>query len=902
METNAPKAISFSYAPHDTQTRPGYSRVDLRTAMNSASRPFPSPGRLNDIALASSACGSTRTKWFAAFLAVLWASCPLLFSQAFQPRSEFGALLEPVGKTINGAGQSEDAFANYWGVMKENEKPLVYMTYVNLRGVDKHWAKQLKSDLLNYGDKFIIPQIGLSMTVNAQDHYEGDVAAGLLDADIASFLDGLEELARPAYLRIGFEFNGTAWNGYLPNPYKQAFIRVTNKLRERNLEVATVWDAITDDTTNYLDFYPGDSYVDWFGINVFAVRDLTASGTYAFLNLAASRRKPVMIGESTPQLVGVLNGQMSWNRWFVPYFNLIRSRPEIKMFCYINWDWSLYPAWPTWGDCRLEANDYVKQQFSNELDSPLYLHATTEKEFRSRLGYTDNIAPSAIATLRFTGAPFPVTLQWDAASDPSGIARYEIYRNGVLVGASVKPSFQDSEVEAGGHYQYAVKVFDRAGNGSALSNTLDGDLPNPMNKTLNGEFDEGENGWSLVLYPYTSNDEATWVVDSGSVLSGRNSAHVLITAAYGTIWQVQLQQPVKILQGKSYLVTYQARADRNVSIHMIMQQDHAPNTLILDGPVALTTSAHTFSATFVANTTDTVNLAFEMGLVPAEVWIDAVSIVETTPWGGRLINLSILTSLATAGDSFTMGYVVGGGGTNGTKPLVLRAAGPSLGALGVPGTLDDPQLELFAGATKVGENDNWGGSITTANAMSAVGAFAYTGPSSRDAAVALSVACGDNSVKVSGVGSCTGMVIAEIYDATPTASFTGATPRLVNVSVLKQLGTGFTVGFVVGGNGTKNVLVRAIGPTLGTAFGVPGEVSDPKLALYSGQSVIASNDNWGGGPSLAAAFSSVGAFALPAISLDAAIVVSLNPGNYTVQVSGVAGATGMILVEIYEVP
>jgi len=267
----------------------------------------------------------------------------------------------------------------------------------------------------------------------------------------------------------------------------------------------------------------------------------------------------------------------------------------------------------------------------------------------------------------------------------------------------------------------------------------------------------------------------------------------------------------------------------------------------------------------------------------------------------RLINLSLLTSLTTPGDSFTMGYVVGGG-TSGAKPLVIRAVGPSLGALGVPGTLDDPRLDLFAGSVKTGENDNWGGGASVANAMAAVGAFAYTGPNSRDAAAVLSVPSGDNSFSVSAVGNGTGAVIAEIYDATPSGGFSGATPRLINVSVLKQLGTGFTVGFVVGGSGTRNVLVRAIGPTLGSAFGLSGAVGDPQLVLRSGQAVVATNDNWGGGTTLGSAFASVGAFALPAASRDAAVSVGLSPGSYTVQVSGVGGATGMILVEIYEAP
>jgi formylglycine-generating enzyme required for sulfatase activity len=270
--------------------------------------------------------------------------------------------------------------------------------------------------------------------------------------------------------------------------------------------------------------------------------------------------------------------------------------------------------------------------------------------------------------------------------------------------------------------------------------------------------------------------------------------------------------------------------------------------------------------------------------------------------GSRVINLSILTSLATAGDTFTLGYVVGGRGTSGNKPLVIRAAGPSLGALGVPGSIDDPKLELFTGSVKIGENDNWGGSAAIADAMARVGAFAFTGPTSRDATAALMVGSGDNSVKVSAVGDGTGTVIAEIYDATPSGSFTGTTPRLVNVSVLKQLGTGFTVGFVVGGNGTKNVLVRAIGPTLGSAFGVPGAASDPQFTLYSGQTAIGSNDNWGSTTALKAAFTSTGAFVLADESRDAAAVVSLQPGGYTVVISGVGNTFGNVLVEVYEVP
>jgi hypothetical protein len=249
-----------------------------------------------------------------------------------------------------------------------------------------------------------------------------------------------------------------------------------------------------------------------------------------------------------------------------------------------------------------------------------------------------------------------------------------------------------------------------------------------------------------------------------------------------------------------------------------------------------------------------------------------------------------------------MGYVVGGNGTVGAKPLVIRAAGPSLGALGVPGTLDDPKLETFAGSTSTGVNDNWGGSPELTAALAAVGAFPYTGPASKDAAVTTNILTRDNSVVVSSAGPGAGTVIAELYDATPTPSFTVATPRLVNVSVRKHLGNGLTVGFVLGGGAPTKVLIRVVGPTLG-AFGVPGTVVDPQLTLFNSASVkIGENNDWGGTGELTNAFASVGAFALPANAKDAALFVTLPPGNYSVQAAGVAGTTGVALVEVYEVP
>jgi hypothetical protein len=111
-----------------------------------------------------------------------------------------------------------------------------------------------------------------------------------------------------------------------------------------------------------------------------------------------------------------------------------------------------------------------------------------------------------------------------------------------------------------------------------------------------------------------------------------------------------------------------------------------------------------------------------------------------------------------------------------------------------------------------------------------------------------------------------------------------------------------TAGFVITG-GSKTVLIRAVGPTL-AAFGVVGANADPELTLYSGQTILATNDNWGTNANAAdivAASVQVGAFALVAGSRDAVIMVRLQPGAYTASASSRGSASGDALIEVYEV-
>ena len=275
----------------------------------------------------------------------------------------------------------------------------------------------------------------------------------------------------------------------------------------------------------------------------------------------------------------------------------------------------------------------------------------------------------------------------------------------------------------------------------------------------------------------------------------------------------------------------------------------------------------------------------------------------------RLVNLAVRTTAGSGDQVLFVGLVVGGSGTTGTKPLLIRAVGPTLDVFGVSNAQADPKLELFAsGATApLAVNDNWNGDSGVTTITPQVGAFGLAANDSKDAALFTSPAAGGYTVQISGPAN--GTVLAEVYDASAGASFTGATPRLINVSARTLVGRDADIliaGFAIGGTGSKTVMVRAIGPTL-TTFGVPGVLANPKLELFASGAAtpLSTNDDWGAAtnaPQVAAAANNVGAFPLALESRDAVLLVTLPPGSYTAQVSGVNNTTGAALVEVYEVP
>lgn len=273
--------------------------------------------------------------------------------------------------------------------------------------------------------------------------------------------------------------------------------------------------------------------------------------------------------------------------------------------------------------------------------------------------------------------------------------------------------------------------------------------------------------------------------------------------------------------------------------------------------------------------------------------------------GGRLINLATRGLVAPGANLIAGAFIAGFGG----KPLLVRAVGPTLGLFGLANPLRDPLLEFRSDAETPAINDNWGDTAPEAIRAATSNVSAFPLPErSLDAALVLVGDGGRNirytaDVQTRDGGS--GVALVEVYDA--DISRTNAT--LSNLSTRGFVGVGDNVlipGLVVGGAGQLRVLVRAVGPTLGQSFGVPGVISHPVLVVYRKGGVrVAENSLWsinGRKGDIAGAAGLVGAFPLIEGNADSALVIALDPGEYTIQVSGEGGVQGVALVEIYALP
>ena len=250
---------------------------------------------------------------------------------------------------------------------------------------------------------------------------------------------------------------------------------------------------------------------------------------------------------------------------------------------------------------------------------------------------------------------------------------------------------------------------------------------------------------------------------------------------------------------------------------------------------------------------------------------------------GTLGNISTRLRVETGNNVLIGGFIVTG---TQQKRVILRAIGPSLP---VVGALTNPLLELRdSSGGLIRSNDNWRSDQETEIIATGI-------PPANDLESAIVAMLPANSsaytATVRGVDNGTGVGLVEVYDLDRTVD-----SKLANISTRGFVQTEENVligGLIVLGQNPLRVIVRAIGPSLP----VPGALANPTLELHDGNgALIASNDDWRSDQEAEI----IGTGIPPSNDLESAIVRNLAPGNYTAIVRGVNNATGIALVEAYD--
>lgn len=229
------------------------------------------------------------------------------------------------------------------------------------------------------------------------------------------------------------------------------------------------------------------------------------------------------------------------------------------------------------------------------------------------------------------------------------------------------------------------------------------------------------------------------------------------------------------------------------------------------------------------------------------------------------------------------------------KQVLFRGLGPTLGGapFNIAGALTDPVLELHSTDAQghdhlVATNDDW-----KVSQQAAIAATGKAPPKDAEAAVLQTLAPGNYTLVMRGKNGGTGIGLVDAYDLTSST-----TAQLYNISSRGFVGTGANAmigGFIVGKS--ANFVVRSLGPTL-SQFGVSGVLADPVLELRDANgTLLAGNDDW----QLDANKSHLGNLA-PPNAKECALYRTLNPGSYTALVRGKDNATGVALVEVYNLP
>ena len=257
-----------------------------------------------------------------------------------------------------------------------------------------------------------------------------------------------------------------------------------------------------------------------------------------------------------------------------------------------------------------------------------------------------------------------------------------------------------------------------------------------------------------------------------------------------------------------------------------------------------------------------------------------VTIEDDDPTPPGLANISTRLKVEIGDNALIGGIIVTG---NEPKRMIIRAIGPSAE---VPGSLQNPQLQLFKDDELLVQNDNWEDAPNRQEIVDST--VAPTNP--LESAILTTLQPGVYTAVVRGVNNGTGVGLVEAYDLDQFAD-----SKFANIATrgFVQGGDNAIIGgLIVLGDSNQRVIIRAIGPSTE----IVGNLADPTLELVDSNGVVVrANNNWKDSQE-----DEIRATTIPPKNdRESAIVETLAPAAYTAVVRGVGNTIGIAVVEVY---
>ena len=261
-------------------------------------------------------------------------------------------------------GQQKDAIDGY--IANTGMVPGGFMAYTSIQDMDGLDEPADHASGINHAQYFVdsYPHAAIQLGLYLKGALD-DILAGQYDGNIIKLANWMKNTGSPIYLRIGYEFD-LPDNGYDPLKYKEAYRYIVEHLRDENVtNVAYVWHSATliESHGHFMDWYPGDQYVDWFAVSVFNPMQIATAKE--FFAIAREHGKSLMIAESAPIGLVSMRAKMEW---FRHYFDFINEE-NVKVISYINSDWDSYSYYRSvkWGDTRIEKDPAIKDMWEKEM-------------------------------------------------------------------------------------------------------------------------------------------------------------------------------------------------------------------------------------------------------------------------------------------------------------------------------------------------------------------------------------------------------------------------------------------------------------------------------------------------------------------------------------------------------